>query len=348
MDRYLHQTDEQNRLLLSAAAERMPLAVQSIEKDFWVCWLMRTMAQLSGIGPHLTFKGGTSLSKAYALIERFSEDIDLVVDRNIFGIDGSSGAFEGLSPRQAKERAKKIAKACYAWVEVHMVPAVRSKLAATLGSRRWSLELLPLTEHQETGIVFHYPKLYGDGSGYLRPEVKVELVAKADAWPSRPMPIRSYLQQLFPEVLGDDTFNMNTMQAERTMLEKALLLHETLVTRPEGPRPRLARHYYDLYQLSKAGFAERSIADPSLYPAIIEHRRIFYRYGSVDYDALLSEGFSIIPQGDARKEWEKDYVNMQRDMFYGDVPSFATVMEQLAQFEDNFRKHLQLQHQNNI
>ncbi len=88
---------------------------------------------------------------------------------------------------------------------------------------------------------------------------------------------------------------------------------------------------------------------PGLYRRWSEHRRYFYRFtGSVDYDALLSEGFSIMPQGDARKEWEKDYVNMQRDMFYGDVPSFATVMEQLAQFEGNFRKHLQLQHQNNI
>ena len=348
MDRYLQHTDEQNRSLLDTAAQRMPLAVQSIEKDFWVCWLLRVLTQLDGTGSHLTFKGGTSLSKAYRIIDRFSEDIDLVVDRGALALDTDALPSDAHSPRQGKERAKKIAKACYAWTEDRLLPALRTELTEKLGKRDWSLAMTPITDNQETSIVFHYPKLYGEGSGYLRPEVRVELVAKADAWPSRPMPITAYLNELFPDALGDGVFNVNTMQAERTMLEKALLVHEVLIQRPEGPRPRLARHYYDLYRLSKAGFGERSMDDPSLYPAIIEHRRTFYRYGSVDYDALLSEGFSIMPQGDARKEWEKDYVNMQRDMFYGDVPSFATVMEQLAQFEGNFRKHLQLQHQNNI
>ncbi len=346
MERFLRNTDEQNRRLLDAAAGRMPLTVQSIEKDFWVCWLLNAMVRLEGIGAHLTFKGGTSLSKAYGFIDRFSEDIDLVVDRNVLGAEASARALEGLSPRQAKEHAKRIAKACYEWTANILVPALNATLTKALAPRRWSLELLPITENQETGLVFHYPKLYGEGSGYLRPEVKVELVAKADAWPSKPMPISSYLHQLFPEAIGDGAFEVNTMQAERTMLEKALLLHEVLIQRPEGPRPRLARHYYDLFRLFKAGFSERSMDDPSLYPAIIEHRRTFYRYSSVDYDTLLTEGFSIIPQGESRKEWEKDYANMQRDMFYGDVPAFDAVMEQLAQFEDNFRKHLQLQHQN--
>ena len=87
--------------------------------------------------------------------------------------------------------------------------------------------------------------------------------------------------------------------------------------------------------------------DHTLYPAIIEHRRTFYRYGSVDYDALLNDSFTIIPQGDARKEWEKDYQNMQRDMFHGDVPTFQEVMEELERFETSFRDHLQLKLQNN-
>ncbi|MBK9513338.1 MAG: nucleotidyl transferase AbiEii/AbiGii toxin family protein [Flavobacteriales bacterium] len=138
--------------------------------------------------------------------------------------------------------------------------------------------------------------MFDEGTGYLRPEIKVELVAKADPWPSRPMPISTYVHQQFPDAIGDGRFQVNTMQAERTMLEKALLLHEVLIQRPEGPKPRLARHYYDLFKLYKAGFGERATHDHSLYTAIIEHRRTFYRYGSVDYDALITEGFSIIPK----------------------------------------------------
>jgi hypothetical protein len=179
--------------------------------------------------------------------------------------------------------------------------------------------------------------LFEGGSGYLRPEIKVELVAKADPWPSRSMPISSYVHEQFPEMAGEGTVHVNTMQAERTMLEKALLLHETLITRPDGPRPRLSRHYYDLFKLYRAGVSEKAISDPGLYPAIVTHRRSFYRYAAVDYDGLLRDGFSIIPQGTALSEWEKDYASMQRDMFHGEVPDFSVVMDTIHAFETTFR-----------
>lgn len=347
MERYFALQQAQQRTLLEEAARRMNLPVQSIEKDLWVCWLLRKLMSLDPWGAYLTFKGGTSLSKAHNLIHRFSEDIDLVVDRVAAELIGDNDPKQASSPRQGKERVKRIAKACYEWAEKELIPSLQQAIRDELGSDDWHLELAPITDNQETSFSFRYPKLFDEGTGYLRPEIKVELVAKADPWPSKPMPISAYVHQRFPDAIGDGLFDVNTMQAERTMLEKALLLHEVLIQRPEGPKPRLARHFYDLYKLHDAGFGEKSMSDRTLYPEIIEHRRTFYRYGSVDYDALLNEGFSIIPQGDARKEWEKDYVNMQRDMFYGDVPAFDTVMEELAVFEDTFRKHLQLQHQNN-
>ena len=347
MERFFAIPIDRQRELFREAGVLKRLPPASIEKDLWVCWLLEQMMSLEPWGQHLTFKGGTSLSKAHGLIERFSEDIDLVVDRVALDLVGANDPAEAASPRQGKERVKRIAKACYAWAEEEFVPTLRRSIGNELGDDDWHLDLAPITENQETSFTFRYPRVIEGGSGYLRPEIKVELVAKADPWPSTPLPISSYVHQLFPEVLGEGVFNANTMHAERTLLEKALLLHEVLVQRPEGPRPRLARHYFDLYQLSKAGFGERSMEDRSLYRAIIEHRRTFYRYGSVDYDALVSEGFSIIPQGDARKEWEKDYADMQRDMFHGEVPTFATVMEEMAQFEARFREHLQLKHQDN-
>lgn len=347
MERYFELAKDDQRTLLQEAARRMNLPVQSIEKDLWVCWLLRKLMSLDPWGAHLTFKGGTSLSKAHGLIERFSEDIDLVVDREALELVGENDPKKADSPTQIKQRVKRIAKACHQWATEDLVPTLQQAIKNDLTDPDWHLDLAPITETQETSFSFRYPKLFDEGTGYLRPEIKVELVAKADPWPSKPMPISTYVHQQFPDAIGDGRFQVNTMQAERTMLEKALLLHEVLIQRPEGPKPRLARHYYDLFKLYKAGFGERATHDRSLYTAIIEHRRTFYRYGSVDYDELITEGFSIIPQGDARKEWEKDYANMQRDMFYGDVPAFDTVMEQLAQFEGDFRKHLQLQDQNN-
>ena len=347
MERFFALAPDKQRELFREAGVLKGLPPASIEKDLWVCWLLRKLTLLDPWGEHLTFKGGTSLSKAHNLIDRFSEDIDLVVDRVAVELVGENDPVQAASPRQGKERVKRIAKAGYAWTQEELMPALQRAISDDLVVTNWQLALSPITDNQETSFTFRYPRLFDEGTGYLRPEIKVELVAKADAWPSKPMPISTYVHQLFSNAIGDGLFDVNTMQAERTMLEKPLLLHEVLIQRPEGPRPRLARHYYDLYRLSKAGFGERSMEDRTLYPAIIEHRRAFYRYGSVDYNALMSEGFSIIPQGDARKEWEKDYANMQRDMFHGDVPPFETVMEQLAQFEDDFRKHLQNQQRNN-
>lgn len=347
MERFFALAPDKQRELFREAGVLKRLPPGSIEKDLWVCWLLRKLNSLEPWGEHLTFKGGTSLSKAHNLIDRFSEDIDLVVDRVAVDLVGENDPAQAGSLRQGKERVKRIAKACYAWAAEELVPTLHQAIKDDLADADWHLALAPITENQETSFTFRYPRLLEEGTGYLRPEIKVELVAKADPWPSAPMPISSYVHQQFSDTIGDGVFDVNTMQAERTMLEKALLLHEVLFQRPEGPRPRLARHYYDLYRLYKAGFGERSMDDPALYPAIIEHRRAFYRYGSVDYDALMSEGFSIIPKGDARKEWEKDYANMQRDMFHGEVPAFALVMEELAQFEAGFREHLQLKHQDN-
>lgn len=347
MKQYFDLPEDERRVLMEQTSRRKNLPTQSIEKDLWVCWLLHHLMSLDPWGDHLTFKGGTSLSKAHGLIDRFSEDIDLVVDRVALELVGENDPASANSPRQAKERAKRIAKTAYSWAEEELIPVLRTRLGTALPATNWELELAPINAHQETILLFRYPRLFENGGGYLRPEIKVELIAKADPWPSKLMPISSYVHQHFPEIIGEGIIHVNTMQAERTMLEKALLLHETLITRPDGPRPRLSRHYYDLHKLHRAGFAIQALADPSLYPGIIAHRRTFYRYSNVDYDALLSEGFSIIPQGIARKEWEKDYTNMQRDMFYGDVPSFDQVMEELAQFEDHFRNHIQLQHQNN-
>jgi hypothetical protein len=174
----------------------------------------------------------------------------------------------------------------------------------------------------------------------LLDHVKVDLVAKADAWPSVPMPVRAYVNELFPEELGVGSFQVRTLEAERTLIEKALLLHEVLVQRPDGPRPRLARHYFDLYFLHRAGVTTKAIARADLYPAVVQQRSIYYRYPGVDYGALLSDGFNFIPQGAARDAWQHDYDSMQSDMFYGERPAFEEVLNALHEMETTFREHL--------
>lgn len=345
---FLQLPVERQMDLLDKANKRFHLPKQSIEKDVFVCLFLEKVMALPGIGEHLTFKGGTSLSKAHKITERFSEDVDLVMDRTALGLSDDAIPGSQHSPRQKKERAKNIAKACRGWAADDFLPALREALAPELQGRAWSLDLNADSDNHETVISFGYPKHFNSGGGYLLDFVKVDLVAKADAWPSVMVPVSAYVHELFTDELGAGSFDVRTLEAERTLIEKALLLHEVLVQRPDGPRRRLARHYFDLYFLHRSGATAKAIARAELYPAVVQQRSIYYRYPGVDYDALLLDGFSIIPQGAARDAWHQDYDGMQSDMFYGDVPSFDAVMEQLTQFDDSFRKHLRLQHQNKI
>lgn len=338
--RFLTLPELDQRTLLARATEVMPLAIGSIEKDIFVCLFLEKVMSLPVIGQHITFKGGTSLSKAHKITERFSEDVDLVVDRSVLGLPDEGIPGTHHSPRQQKERAKKIAKACYAWAGSTLLPALREAIAGELPGSNWQLSLEPESTNHETVITFGYPKLI-DGNGYLLEDVRVDLVAKADMWPNAPMPIRAYIHELFPDELGNGLFHARTLHAERTLIEKALLLHEVLVQRPDGPRRRLSRHYFDLYFLHRAGVAELAKAQADLYPAVVEHRSIFYRYPGVDYEALRREGFTIIPQDAAREAWKQDYEGMSRDMFHGVAPDFDEIMTAMEQFQTTFREHLQ-------
>lgn len=337
---FLQLPDTRQFELLEKANKRFRLAMPSIEKDVFVCLFLEKVMALPGIGEHLTFKGGTSLSKAHKITKRFSEDVDLVVDRHVLGLaeDGIPGPQH--SPRQQKERAKKIAKACRTWAADALIPALRTSLATELRDGAWSLDLNTDSDNHEAVITFGYPKLFNTGGGYLLDFVKVDLVAKADAWPSIHVPVCAYVHELFPDELGTRSFEVRTLEAERTLIEKALLLHEVLVQRPEGPRRRLARHYFDLYFLHRAGATAKAIAQAELYPAIVQQRSIYYRYPGVDYAALLQKGFNIIPQGAAREAWHADYDGMSRDMFYGEVPNFEEILKVLAQFQETFNAHL--------
>lgn len=338
--RFLHITEVRQRTLLGDANRKFPLSIESIEKDVYVCLFLEKAMALPDIGEHLTFKGGTSLSKAHKITDRFSEDVDLVMDRTALGLSDDAIPGPKHSPRQQKERAKRIAKACRAWAADVLLPALRASLASELQGRVWSLELNADSDNHETVISFGYPKLFDSGGGYLLEYVKVDLVAKTDAWPSTALPVRAYVHELFADELGTGSFEVRTLEAERTLIEKALLLHEVLVQRPEGPRPRLARHYFDLYFLHRAGVTSRAMERAGLYAAVVEQRSIYYRYPGVDYEALFSNGFSIIPQGAASEAWQQDYEGMSSDMFYGTIPPFDDVMQAILELEGLFRKHL--------
>lgn len=343
MKAILALTLEDRRVACLQVEERMGLQAASVEKDFWVCWTLRELTRLPSVGEHITFKGGTSLSKGWGLIERFSEDIDIVVSRDLFGFGGEASPDKAPSNKQRRKRLDELKSKCGKWVQGTLITALGDRIAAQLGPTdgplKWGLEVDPDDPDGQT-LLFHYPvgvPVDADAVAYVPPRVKIELGARSDDWPDETREISPYLSQHVPVLAKDANFPVTTLKAERTFWEKAMLLHEETFRPADKPRGiRMARHYYDLSCLIKAGVADRAAADKDLFSRCAEHRQVFFRQNWVDYDTL-KPGFLRLRPADAHlADWRRDYDQMRGPMFFGDTPSFDDILKSVAEFEQRF------------
>ncbi len=331
MDKYLQLSREEQKAFCEEAGAQLGLSAASVEKDYWVCWTLNELVTMPEWGRRLSFKGGTSLSKAWRLIERFSEDIDLVIDRSWLG-------FEEETP--GSKRLKWLRNECERRIQEELLPLLSSKFTSKL-SGTWQLRL-PATEEEGDGqtLVFEYPGVLQQQIEYLRPYVKIELGARSDTDPSETPTIRPFVNEVFPGVLGEGWFEVRTVMAKRTFWEKALLLHEENCRSERRIRDRLSRHYYDLWSMSEKGVDKEAIDDVELFKRVVDHRRVFFKVGSVDYDEMIQGQLRICPPQERLAEWEKDYSDMQSEMFYGTPPSFSSVIERISRVEHEFNRRV--------
>ncbi|AUB80618.1 nucleotidyl transferase AbiEii/AbiGii toxin family protein [Candidatus Thiodictyon syntrophicum] len=243
------------------AEARLKLPAASIEKDFWVCWTLRVLFELPEWSSHLTFKGGTSLSKAWQLIERFSEDIDLVIDRDYLGFGGDHAPEKGPSKKQKKKRFDDLKHACQMAISESLQPALQNRFAEAIpADMQWRL-LSDSDDNDAQTILFFYPTAT-ETDPYIKPQVKIELGARSDTEPVESPEISPYLANAFPELFGPSRFQVRTVAARRTFWEKAMLLHEETYRPADKTRgQRLSRHYYDLWCLIRKGIADKAVAD---------------------------------------------------------------------------------------
>lgn len=332
MDGFIQKPAAEKTQALKEAAARLDIPARIVEKDFWVCWTLRELFALPGHGPQLTFKGGTSLSKGWKLIERFSEDIDVVIDRDSLGFPG-----EELSGKQL-ERLK---DACSARVVKKLLPDLREQLARQLPKgAKWHIEAAEASEDPDLQtILFHYPTEFPEGTGYIRGAVKIELGARSEPEPAESPEMRPLLAEALPDFVADASFAVRTVVPRRTFWEKAMLLHEE-TWRPAGkPRKaRLSRHYYDLWCLITKGVAAEAVKDEGLFERVAAHRKAFFRYGWMDYDTLSKGSLRVLPLPDQEAEWRKDYEAMRGEMFFRDPPPFDDVLKVIGEFVSGFNK----------
>jgi len=337
MNKFIQLSPARRRDACLAVYQSNQLDAASVEKDFWVCWTLRELFALPKMGGHLTFKGGTSLSKAWQLIARFSEDIDLVVDKAVLGFAGDASPDHAPSNKQRRIRLEALMLACRDWVQNQLQPALATRLAAALGDTGWRLEVDPNMADGQC-LLFHYPSVFADGaSGYVSPVVKIELGARSDDWPHVARIIRPYVLEHFPMIDSDSACTVSVLAAERTFWEKACLLHEETFRPADKPRKiRMARHYYDLWCLLRAGVGERALADMALFRRVAEHREIFFRHSWVDYSTHKPGTFRLAPPDAHLANWRNDYQEMVGPMFFGDVPDFNEMIVAASDFAVRF------------
>jgi hypothetical protein len=338
MNTFVAMPLERRRILCEQAGARTGLFEASVEKDFWVCWTLEKLFALPRWGEALTFKGGTSLSKCWKLIERFSEDIDIVIDRDALGFAGDKAPSQASSNKQTKKRLDALGEAARSCVHESIRPQLMADMTAQLPAEPgWSLEPDPHDPQGQT-LLFAYPTAFPDRLGYLRPVVKIEMGARSDTDPASTVDIRPIVAEVFPQVIVNGTLAVRSVQPVRTFWEKAMLLHEESCRPADKTRRKqgMARHYYDLYRLIESGIAEQAMQDRKLFQRIAEHRRVYFRYTWMDYATLAPGTLRIVPRDDQRAHWQSDYAGMQAEMFYGEVPEFDAVLASVRKFQDAF------------
>jgi len=306
------------------------LPVQSVEKDWWVCFVLRAAFSLSFSGS-LAFKGGTSLSKAWKIIERFSEDIDLVLDRKALGFEGQ------LTNRQIKN-LRKVARA-------FMINDFTPALKQHLFSGEWKLEGVSIEVQENVSssadpsiIKVLYPSVFEQNT-YIRPQVLLEIGVRSLTEPIEKRNIQSLVNQAYKEQpFWEAPFIVPSVLPKRTFLEKAFLLHEEFSKPTETIRhERLSRHLYDLRRLAQTTHATDALADKELYNAIVKHRERYTHIKDVDYSTHQPSTINFIPPESVLTKWQNDYQEMQKNMIYGESPAFNELINDLQALIARFR-----------
>ena len=332
MNEFIALPAARRRLICTEAGAQLGLSEAAIEKDFWVCWTLRKLFELPEWGTHLTFKGGTSLAKCWNVIERFSEDIDIVIDRDALGFSGSDAVEQARTKTQTVKRLRALMTACRYRINDGITPALLDIISSELGETdEWRLEPDPEDNDAQTLLLF-YPTAFSAPAAYLRRAVKIELNPRADVDPTQFVEIRPYITDVFPSQFRESGTTVRAVMPIRTFWEKAMLLHEE--TFRQRHRTGMARHYYDLYRLILAGVGDQAAADKALFRRIVNHRRVFFRYTWFDYSTLKIGRLQLVPADADWPTWQADYENMQGEMFYGEAPAFEDVLAVVGDFQD--------------
>jgi hypothetical protein len=326
MDRIADGSSANRRDLFRESASRLGMNPAIVEKDFWVCWILKLMFKEPALKNQMVFKGGTSLSKVFGLIDRFSEDIDLVLDWRLLGYE-QAGANDPYNPTQSKTQQSRSNQE----MNAKAIAYIRDTLLSQLNQLFAPISgvLARIDEDDPHTVNVFYPAAFA--AEYIRPAVRLEIGPLASRVPSNSYPIKAYAAEVFPEAFSDPDFEVIAIDADRTFWEKATILHQE-AHRPGAIPARYSRHYYDLYKLSESSVRKAALGNLTLLKAVVEFKERFYYSSWARYDLALPGSFRLSPPDSQLPALERDYRAM-RDMFFREPPTFETILAGLGELE---------------
>lgn len=326
-------SQEVQSAILDGAAAQLNLTAQIIEKDIWICWVLQKLFTLPIT---MAFKGGTSLSKAYNLISRFSEDVDVTIDYHELLPDLD------LSKEISKSALKKLREQLEGNVKEYtknkIMPFLYECIKNEFPNKEFNLELSDDGEK----LRVHYPTLYNSGAGYLQTNVLIEFGGCNSIQPNAMHSIKTILSEIAPDLVLPIA-QVNVLSPLRTFWEKATLIHVEchrgrLNTSPE----RLSRHWYDLAKLSQSSVGKIALSDRTLLENVLVHKKAFFNASYANYDDCLAGKFRLLPSENETKNLKSDFTKMQNSgMFSEKLVSFDHIMEIISNLEKNLNNNEQ-------
>jgi hypothetical protein len=313
-----------------------------MEKDFWVCWALHSIFSSPALSTHITFKGGTSLSKCYNIIERFSEDIDLTLSKTYIGITGDNDPISAETSSQRGKRLEQLSRSVKIKIDNYVKPMLieefRKNISPYFDDNEWQLTT---DKKDEQSLIFHYPSCLEKASdGYIDISIKLEFGARGDNSPCECKTISSYVQQLIPELFeSPPIINVSSLTARRTFWEKITLLHAEYHRDSMKPLPgRIFRHYYDIVMLDRNNLTQDALNDTGLLRDVVTNKMLYFPSKWANYDEAKIGSLRIYPNEVFIEFLKKDSQNMA-DMFFGDAPDFNAILSEVKKIENILNKN---------
>jgi hypothetical protein len=301
-----------------------------IEKDWWVVQTLRLVSQME-IANQISFKGGTSLGKAWNIINRFSEDVDLAINREFLGFS------DDISSNQIRKKLRPISNQ---YISNDFLSALQKAFDdAGLKDVKLSVVDNKSSDDDPVKIEVRYPAI-AEYTTYIQPRVLLEIGSRSMLEPTTLCSFRSMIaERYFDQPFADENVSMQCVNPERTFLEKMFLLHE------EHQRPvekmlinGRSRHFYDICQIAKTPYADKAIADKELYKSIVAHRERFTKLNGVDYTSHFPPSLNPIPSAELIQRWKDDYTEMRGNMIVGESPEFEELIDEIRHLTERINK----------